>query len=192
MKTLVINGSPRENGHSMTLVNEITKHINGDIKIVNTYFDSISPCNDCRDCWHNDGCSIDDEMQGIYKLLDEVDNIILASPLYFSELTGKLLDFASRLQYFFVLKCIQKDTKFKLKKKNALLVITGGGDGSPQPAIDRANIIFRLINAELIGTILSLQTNEIPAKEDFKALSEARELALILNDIAIRQAHQAK
>jgi len=183
MKTLIINGSPRQNGDSMTLVNEITKHINGDIKIINTYFDSISPCIDCRYCWNNDGCLIDDEMQVVYKLLDEVDNIILASPLYFSELTGKLLDFASRLQYFFVLRCIRKDTKLKLKKKNAVLVITGGGDGSPQPAIDRANIIFRHINAELIGTILSLQTNEIPAKEDFKALSEARELALRLNEL---------
>ncbi len=184
MKTLIINGSPRKNGDSMTIVNEMIKYLKGEIKIVDTYFDNISPCIDCRYCWENDGCSINDEMQEVYKLLDEVDNIILASPLYFSELTGKLLSFASRLQYFFVLRCIRKDTKFNLKRKNAVLVITGGGDGNPESAIKRASIIFRHINAESIGSILSLATNHIPAKEDVEALRKARELALTLNELS--------
>jgi multimeric flavodoxin WrbA len=183
MKTLIINGSPRKNGDTMTLVNEMTKYLDGDIKIVHAYFDNISPCVDCRFCWRNDGCSINDEMQDIYRDLDEVDNIILASPLHFSELTGKLLSFASRLQYFYVLRCIRKELKFKLKKKNSILIITGGGDGNHNPAVSRANIIFRQINAELIGTIMSLHTNEIPAKQDAEALSKAKEFAIKLNGL---------
>jgi multimeric flavodoxin WrbA len=183
MKTLIINGSPRKNGDTMTLVNEITKYLDGDIKIVHTYFDNISPCIDCRFCWRNDGCSINDEMQDIYRALDEVDNVILASPLHFSELTGKLLSFASRLQYFYVLRCIRKEFKFKLKKKNSILIITGGGDGNHNPAVSRANIIFRQINGELIGTIMSLQTNDIPAKQDTEALSKAKEFAIKLNGL---------
>lgn len=183
MKTLIINGSPRKNGDSMTLVNEMIKYLDGEIRIINTYYDDISPCIDCRYCWHNDGCSINDEMQEVYKLLDEVDNVILASPLYFSELTGKLLSFASRLQCFYVSRCIRKEVNFKLKKKNSVLLITGGGDGSPNSAISRANIIFRQINAELIGTVLSLQTNDIPAKQDKAALSKARDFALQLNKL---------
>lgn len=182
MKTLVINGSPRKNGDSMTLVNEMIKYLDGDIRIVNTYYDNISPCIDCRYCWHNDGCSIDDEMQEVYKLLNEVDNVIIASPLYFSELTGKLLSFASRLQYFFVLKYIKKDVNFKLKNKNGVLIITGGGKGSPNLAISSANIIFEQINTKLIGTVLSLQTDDIPANEDVEALSKAKDLALQLNN----------
>jgi multimeric flavodoxin WrbA len=183
MKTLIIIGSPRKNGDSMTLVNEMIKYLDGDIKIVHTYYDNISPCIDCRHCWSNDGCSIDDEMQEIYKLLDEVDNVILASPLYFSELSGKLLSFASRLQYFFAIRCIRKNIDFKLKSKNGVIVITGGGDGNPNPAISSANIIFRHINTKLIGTILSLQTNYLPAKEDSEALTKAKNLALSLNSI---------
>jgi multimeric flavodoxin WrbA len=183
MKTLIINGSPRKNGDTMTLVNEMTKYLDGDMKIVHTYFDNISPCVDCRFCWRNDGCSIKDEMQDVYRDLDEVDNVILASPLHFSELTGKLLSFASRLQYFYVLRCIRKELKFKLKKKNSILIITGGGDGKPDPAISRANIIFRQTNAELIGTIMSLHTNDIPAKEDVEALSKAKDFAIKLNEL---------
>lgn len=167
----------------MTLVNEMLKYLNGEVRIVHTYYDNISPCVDCRYCWNNNGCCIDDEMQEIYRLLNEVDNVILASPLYFSELTGKLLSFASRLQCFYVLRCMRKDINFHLKKKNGALIITGGGDGSPEPAIRMANIIFRHINAELVGTVVSLRTNEIPAKEDEMALAEADKLALKLNEL---------
>ncbi|WP_169717969.1 hypothetical protein SPSIL_030240 [Sporomusa silvacetica DSM 10669] len=43
MKTLIINGSPRKNGHAMTLVNEMTKYLNGEVRIIHTYYDDISP-----------------------------------------------------------------------------------------------------------------------------------------------------
>ena len=167
----------------MTLVNEMIKYIDGDIKIIHAYYDNISPCVDCRFCWNNEGCCIYDDMQEVYKLLDEVDNVIISSPLYFSQLTGKLLSFASRLQTFFVRRCIKKDSGFKHKKKNGVLIITGGGDGSPNPAVASANIIFRHINANLIGTIFSLETNDIPAKENVEAMSRAKEISLHLNKL---------
>jgi multimeric flavodoxin WrbA len=60
MRTLIINGSPRKNGDTMTLINEMTQYLSGELKIINTYYDNISLCIDCRYCWQNDGCSIDD------------------------------------------------------------------------------------------------------------------------------------
>jgi len=46
MKTLIINGSPRKNGDSMTLINEMRKYLEGEVKIINTYYDNISGCID--------------------------------------------------------------------------------------------------------------------------------------------------
>ena len=181
MKTLIINGSPRKNGNTAALVSEMVKYLDGEVHFVQTYYDDISPCIDCRYCWSNNSCSINDEMQTVYKLLNEVDNVILASPIHFSALTGKLLSFASRLQLFYAARRIRKDNEFSLKKKKGVLILTGGGDGSPEPAINRANIIFRQINIESIGTVLSLRTDDIPANKDLEALSKARELALKLN-----------
>ncbi len=183
MKTLIINGSPRKLGDSMTLVNEMIKHLSGEVKIVDTYYDDISPCIDCRFCWKNDECLIDDDMQAVYKLLDEVDNVIISSPIYFSELTGKLLSFASRLQRFYVSRCIKKNKNFKLKEKSGVLVLTGGGDGSIEPAVNRANIIFRQINAQPIGRVVSLKTNDIPTYDDVNALNRAKELSFCLNEL---------
>lgn len=185
MKTLIINGSPRMNGDTMTLVNEMIKYIEGEVRIVHTYYEKIGACVDCRYCWSNNGCSINDSMQEYYQLLDEVDNVVLASPIYFSELTSELLRFASRFQRFFVARCIKKDNEFKLKKKNGALIIAAGGDSRnlEERAIDSANIIFRHINTQSVGVVRTLYTNDIPANEDIEALENVRELALKLNKL---------
>lgn len=98
MKTLIFNGSPRKNGDTMGLINEFIKELDGEYKIVNAYYCDIKPCIDCRYCWKNDGCCQQDEMQEVYKYIEECDNILIASPIYFSELTGPLLSVMSRLQ----------------------------------------------------------------------------------------------
>ena len=101
MKTLILNGSPRINGDTSSLIKKFTEKKIDEYKIVDAYRCNISACLDCRNCWKNNGCSINDEMQEIYKYIQECDNILIASPLYFSELTGKLLDVGSRLQTYF-------------------------------------------------------------------------------------------
>lgn len=184
MKTLIINGSPRKNGDTMTLVNEMIKYLEGEVKIVNVYYDNIKPCVDCRYCWQHKECAIKDDMQEIYKLINEVDNIILASSLYFSELTGQLLSFASRLQLFYVSKYIRKDSEFKLKQKNGAVIISAGGDTKDyERSLKTANIILGQMNAKLIGIARTIHTNDIPAKDDSEALAAARELAVKLNEM---------
>lgn len=184
MKTLIINGSPRKDGNTMTLVNEMIKYLKGEVRIVNTYYENITSCIDCRHCWSNKECCINDGMQEVYRLLNEVDNIIIASPLYFSELTGELLSFASRLQLLFVSRCIRKDSDFKQKKKNGVLVISAGGDTLDyQRSANTANIIFHHMNTTQVGSVCTVNTNDIPAQEDIKAMVKAQELALKLNEL---------
>ncbi|MEG0774316.1 flavodoxin family protein [Clostridium sp.] len=188
MKTLIINGSPRKQGDTMTLINEMTKYLEGEVKILHTYYDNINPCVDCRYCSSNSGCSINDGMQEIYEYLKVADNVILASPLYFSELTGELLSFASRLQLFYASKYIRKDDKINMKKKKGVLIISAGGSTKDlEHPTKTANIIFRSMNVDSIGNVYAENTDRTPAKEDLKALSEVRELALKLNDLSKHQ-----
>jgi multimeric flavodoxin WrbA len=184
MKTLVINGSPRLNGHTMTIVNEMLKHLDGEVQIVHVYNEQISPCTDCRHCWTSSECAIDDKMREYYQILDEVDNVVLASPIYFSELTSELLRFASRLQRFFVERSIKKTGGFKLKQKSGALIIAAGGDSRDleRRAIATANIIFRHMNVRSIGVVGTLDTNNISACEDVNALEGARDIAIKLNE----------
>jgi multimeric flavodoxin WrbA len=109
LKTLVLNGSPRKKGDTVSLLTELTKQLEGEVKIVSAYHDNISPCADCRYCWEHDGRSIHDDMQEVYKAVEEYDNIVIASPIYYSQLTGELLSLASRFQRYYAAKRFRGD-----------------------------------------------------------------------------------
>ena len=58
MKTLILNGSPREQGDTIALIEKIIQGLQGEYHIVNAYRCNILPCIDCRYCWKIDGCLI--------------------------------------------------------------------------------------------------------------------------------------
>ena len=171
MKTLIFNGSPRKNGDTSSLVEKITDKINGEYRIVEAYRCNISPCVDCRHCWRNSGCAIDDEMQEIYNYIQECDNVLIASPVYFSELTGKLLDVGSRLQSFYCARAFRKEEPVPKPKKGAV-VLAGGGDGSIDTAYKTACILLRQMNChDIHEAVFSHNTNVKPAIQDEKVLA---------------------
>ena len=182
MKTLIFSGTPRKNGGTMVLISEFLKHLKGEYKMVEAYDCNIRPCIDCRFCWKNEGCSIDDEMQEVYDYIQESDNILIASPLYFSELTGQLLAIASRLQTYFCSRYFRK-IKPKKKKKKGGVIIVGGGDGKIEKAYNTACTLLRHMNARNIAPVVySHDTNNIPAKNDTIAMESSMNLALFFND----------
>lgn len=181
MKTLIINGSPRKNGDTAALVNELKKHLEGDIKVVNTYTAKISHCTDCRYCWKNDGCIIDDEMQAVYKDIDEADNIVLASPIFFSELTGSLLGVASRLQHIWISEKMKKKKVLKEKPRKGFVILVGGGDGRSEKALGTAKIIFKHMGASFVDFVISHNTDNVPAKEDAAAIENIQRIAKMMS-----------
>lgn len=65
-----------------------------------------------------------------------------------------------------------------------MLVISAGGDTRDYERSSRtANVIFCQMNTTLIGSVSTIHTNGIPAKDDNAALDKARELALKLNEL---------
>lgn len=170
-KTLILNGSPRINGDTAGLIGKMTGRIGGEYKIVDAYRCSVSPCLDCRYCWENSGCAIRDEMQEIYEYIQECDNILIASPIYFSELTGRLLDVGSRLQTYFCARFFRKEEPI-LKPKKGAVILVGGGDGHMEKAYGTACTLLHHMNCRQIHEpVYSHNTNERPAVEDESALS---------------------
>lgn len=171
MKTLILNGSPRINGDTTSLVEKVTEKIVGEYRIVDAYRCNISPCIDCRFCYQNQGCAINDEMQEIYEYIQDCDNILIASPIYFSELTGKLLDVGSRLQTYWCAKYFRNEETVMKPKKGAVILV-GGGDGSINKPYDTACILLHHMNCYNIHEVVySHNTNEKPAIKDKAVLS---------------------
>lgn len=182
MKTLIFNGSPRKNGDTMSLINEFIKELDGEYKIINAYYCDIKPCIDCRYCWKNDGCCQQDEMQEVYKYIEECDNILIASPIYFSELTGPLLSVMSRLQTYWCGKFFRNVNKIDKKKKGGILLV-GGGDGNMDKAIDTAKCSLHKMNAEVIGVAYSHNTDKVSPKDDKNTMENMRKIVNKFNSI---------
>ena len=51
MKTLVIMGAARKNGHTRQMVDLFLEHLDGEKEIVDAYRTEVQPCMDCRFCW---------------------------------------------------------------------------------------------------------------------------------------------
>ena len=180
MKTIIFNGSPRKNGDTSFLVDKLKNSLSGDVFIFNSYLTAVQPCSDCRYCWKNVGCCIDDEMQEIYQYIKDADCIVIASPLHFSELTGSLLNLLSRLQTFYTSKRFLKVEQVK-KPKIGGLILCGGGDGGPNKAEGTAKALFKFMNTTLSKTVYSLTTDNVPARKDHEAINQILELAESLN-----------
>ena len=178
MKTLILNGSPRINGDTNSLIKELLGNVGGEFMVVNAYRSHISPCIDCRYCWDNRGsCAIKDEMQDVYDYIQQCDNILIASPVYFSEVTGKLLDVASRLQAYYCSGAFGDDRCIEKPKKGAAILV-GGGDGDYAPAISTITTLLDRMNCtEVHETVVCRNTNERPAHEDEETVKKIRGIA---------------
>ncbi len=181
MKTLIINGSPRPAGDTVSLIGKLTEQLDGEYKVVDAYRSNISPCLDCRYCWKNPGCAINDEMQEVYRCIEECDNIVIASPIYFSELTGKMLDVGSRLQTYFCARFFRKEEP-NIKPKKGAVILVGGGDGRIEKPYETACTLLHHVNCfDIHEVVCSFNTNVVPALQDEKAVDGVNRIAAFFN-----------
>lgn len=180
MKTLIINGSPKKNGNTVFLINKLKSNLKGEIAELSAYYDGVAPCIDCEYCHENAGCSIHDKMEAIYA--DDFDNIVIASPVHMSNLSGPLVSIAGRLQVYYASKRFLNN-KINLRRKEGVLMLTGGGDGRYDCANETASVMFKLINASNVeeNRVFSLNTGKLPACKDIEAINKIKEIAHRIN-----------
>lgn len=181
MKTLIFFGSPRRGGNTAALLELLCRDLKGEVKLVDAYRADISPCIDCRVCRKEPGCAIDDGMREIYESIEECDNVVIASPIYFSELTGKLLDVGSRLQTYFC-STVLRGEELPGKPKRGGVILCGGGTGSVDKAYSTALRLMHYMNCgDVYPVVSSHSTDSRPAAEDEGALAALAGLAKYLN-----------
>ena len=183
MKTLIFNGSPRPHGDTMSLLAPLCRSLTGEVRIVDAYRCDISPCVDCRHCWEHDGCAISDEMRSLYGEISTCDNLLIASPIYFSQLTGPLLSVLSRLQRFY---CARRFLKLEpiLKPKRGAVILVGGGDGSVQKPYETACTLLKHMRAtDIHPPVYCHSTDRHSAAQDAQAMAGVRSIADFFNTI---------
>ena len=180
-KTIIINGSPRVNGNTAFLIAELKKHLEGEVIEISAFRSGIAPCVDCRACWTTAKCVVEDDMQIIYD--DDFDNIVIASPVYYSTLPGSVLSLMSRLQPWHAATFFIKEP-LKQRPKKSAAILTAGGKGNEANAQHHLSAFFKQVNASGFRDhiVCSGKTDTIPAWEDKKAIAEVATLAEWLNE----------
>lgn len=132
MKTLILFGAARRNGRTKKMMDLLMDNLEGEVTVIDAYrAKNIGPCIDCRFCWKKRECAVKDDMQDIYKLIDEADNIVVATPVYFHSVTGKLKIIIDRLQMYWAAH-VRNDKPENYIKKGAFLFTGGAPDFEDQ------------------------------------------------------------
>ena len=175
-QTLVLFGSPRPRGNTRYMLDRLMERMSGSFEIVSAYDTTIRACTDCRYCWKQPGCSIQDDMDVVYQTLKTCNQVIIASPLYFAQPTGPLMSLFSRLQTYFAGHKFRNDP-IEIPAKKAGILLCGGGSGGTKQALKTIDMVLTHMNATRIGEAFSLKTDHLPAWEDEGAIRQIEELS---------------
>src|SRR5665647_343573 len=105
MKVIAVNGSPRKNCNTGTLLQkalEGAKSVGADTEIIHLYDLNFKGCTSCFSCKIKDSkyighCAMKDDITSILDKILECDVLILGSPIYLGNVTGEMHSFLERL-----------------------------------------------------------------------------------------------
>ncbi|MDD4875948.1 MAG: flavodoxin family protein [Dehalococcoidales bacterium] len=160
MNVLGIAGSPRRGGNTDLLLAEVMRGaaISGAVTkniILNDL--NISYCQHCDACFDLGKCKIGDDMQMVYRELENADRIILASPIQFMGLTAQLKTMIDRSQSLWVKKYMLKIAPLGNNKIRKGFFISVGGrkiSGLFDSALVTVKTFFRVLDIAYAGDLL--------------------------------------
>lgn len=129
MRILALNGSPRKDGSTARVLDEIGRiaEIAGaEVARYDLIDLDISDCRECMECKEGDGCVTEDDMAVMYDELQRSDVIILGSPVFMAAETGITKCFVDRL---YALLGPRREGEFEKRLregKKAIVVFTCG------------------------------------------------------------------
>ena len=172
MRVTAILASPRKSGNCDILIDEAIRGAeeNG-AEVIKYYLDDLNmePCHACGHCGDGIDCITQDDAAEVIESLLESDNIILATPIYFGQMTAQAKILVDRFYSVFT-------NPQKSFNGNALLMYTHGmPEGGLNDSIEFINGLFGTLG----WNVTSLDVGEVlepgDVKEQENKLKEAYE-----------------
>jgi multimeric flavodoxin WrbA len=110
MKLIAINGSPRKEWNTATLLKKALAGAaaqGAQTELVHLYDLNYKGCVSCFACKEAGGksygrCSIKDDLAPIFKEIEKADGLILGSPVYLGSVSGEMQSFMERLLFAYL------------------------------------------------------------------------------------------
>lgn len=152
-KIMILNGSPRANGNTALLIEAFTKGAESAGHSVVTFSLDAMDIHGCKGCYcggkdPESPCVQKDDMDKIYPVYKQADIVVLASPLYFWNLSGQLCTALDRL--FAVAEC---DPHFRSPVKKSILLMAAEGCAF-EDCISYYDSLMKHLNWESLGKVL--------------------------------------
>ncbi|MDR1226413.1 MAG: flavodoxin family protein [Prevotellaceae bacterium] len=130
-KIVAINGSPRKNGNTATLLQNIlngAKSQGAEVELVNLASLSYKGCTSCFACKRKGTefigkCAVKDELTPVLEKAMAADAVALGSPIYVGDVTGLMRSFIERFA-FMNISYSSKGSWHKVARKNGAFVYT--------------------------------------------------------------------
>ncbi|OOM77611.1 flavodoxin family protein [Clostridium sp. BL-8] len=132
MKIIAINGSPRKNKNTVTLLNkalEGAKSQGSEIELINLYDLKYRGCISCFACKRKDGehgkCAMKDDLTPVLEKLKTADAIIFGSPIYNMNITSGISALLERFIFSNVIYSTEIPTVYPRKIQSGFIYTMG-------------------------------------------------------------------
>jgi Multimeric flavodoxin WrbA len=136
-KVVLFNGSPRKNGYTTKLLEQLAEGARSkgaDVIEFDLNDPGIRGCQGCFYCRSHDGCSTQDYLQPMYAAINEADAIVFGSPIYYYQVTGQAKIWLDR-----TFPMVGDGFKPRHPGKKAITIFT---QGNPNPEIGAGAVKF--------------------------------------------------
>jgi multimeric flavodoxin WrbA len=165
MNIFVITGSPRKNGNTEIMAEVFAKsaiEAGHQVTVRKLSEKKVNPCIACKYCVTHDGvCVQNDDMNELLADLDQADMLVIASPIYWFDISAQTKCFIDRM-YAHGIK------GFHIK--SIAMLLNSGADGVYGAAEAQLKAISSYLKWELKGII------KAPNLEDKGSINQAKEL----------------
>lgn len=182
VKILGLMGSPRFGGNTDILLDSLllgAKEAGASVEKVYLNALKMSPCIECGGCDKTGICVLTDEMSQIYGKIAETDWIVLASPIFFYNITSRTQALIERCQACWTGKYLLKHGPYGGKRRKGIFLSIGATKGKAlfEGVIRTVRYFFDAIDADFEGSLLYRGIESKGAvKKHTDALKEAMEL----------------
>ena len=172
MKVLLLNGSPHEKGCTYTALGEIAKTLTADGVEAEIFWlgtDAVKSCMACGACRKLGKCVHEDIANTVIAKLDEIDALVIGSPVHYAGASGQVTAVMDRVFY-------AATAKLRYKPGAAIVSARRGGTTA---AFDQLGKYFTIAQMPVVGStywngVHGTAAEEVP--QDAEGLQTMRNL----------------